>query len=73
MDLTVNFSLYNTKFAMPEVKTLQIPVPDYIEDVSRYLNQLVINLKWEVISFEYTGIKLMRTNGEYELVNVKTR
>lgn len=69
MDLTVNFSLYNTKFAMPEVKTLQIPVPDYIEDVNQYLNQLVINLKWKVISFEYAGIRLVRSNGEYELVN----
>ncbi|KAF2423621.1 hypothetical protein [Bacillus subtilis] len=69
MDLTVNFSLYNTKFAMPEVKTLQIPVPDYIEDVNQYLNQLVINLKWKIISFEYAGIRLVRSNGEYELVN----
>ncbi|MEK5085302.1 MULTISPECIES: hypothetical protein [Bacillus] len=69
MNLTVDFSLYNTTFAMPEVKTLQIPVPDYIEDVNQYLNQLVINLKWEVVSFEYTGIRLVRSNGEYELIN----
>ncbi|MFD5198428.1 hypothetical protein ACFVL4_23620 [Bacillus subtilis] len=77
MDLNVDYSLFNTTFAIPEEKTLVIPVPDDVEDekVSRHLKKLVVDLKWEVISFEYTGFKLMRSksNGEYALVEVKSR
>ncbi|MGR0121668.1 hypothetical protein [Bacillus halotolerans] len=75
MDLNVDYSLYNTIFAIPEEKTLIIPVPDDVEDekVSQHLKRLVVDLKWEVISFEYTGFKLMRNNGEYALVEVESR
>ncbi len=70
MDQTVDFSLYNTTFKMPEKKMLLIPVPVYVksDEVSQYLDKLVNDLGWEVISFKYSGFKMITRNGQSKLV-----
>ncbi|MEK4448672.1 hypothetical protein N1I81_22820 [Bacillus sp. FSL M8-0052] len=69
MNLEVTFNLYQTQVRNSEkLVQLLMPVPEEETNAAHYLENLVSSLKWEIVSFKQSGMKLTPINGDYQII-----